>query len=187
MGTYSRAIEEFEILRRSTQGKNKDDWPIALEYEEEILALVSKFGDSGQSGASAPMVASLLVRTIELLCLHKPLLPLTGDTEEWVDVSEISPCPQFQNRRDSAVFKDTEYADSVYLDAVRFQTSDRYVAFSGTVDEITSRLRVKSFPFTPKTFYLDVEEVMDSTGNSEYHIKDRSQLDAVFAYYDPLP
>ena len=51
--------------------------------------------------------------------------------------------------------------------------------FYGKVDDVSSSLLVKSFPFIPKTFWIDV--IKDSGGI--FKIKDRNQLNKVYEYY----
>jgi hypothetical protein len=43
---------------------------------------------------------------------------------------------------------------------------------------------VKAFPFTPKTFYIDVTEVEEPKDNWTFYIKNEKQLEKVFKYYD---
>jgi hypothetical protein len=43
---------------------------------------------------------------------------------------------------------------------------------------------IKSFPFTPKTFYIDVRDVEVAKDDWESFIVDPSQLDEVWEYYD---
>jgi hypothetical protein len=43
---------------------------------------------------------------------------------------------------------------------------------------------IKSFPFTPKTFYIDVKDVEVAKDDWESFVVDPSQLDEVREYYD---
>ena len=43
---------------------------------------------------------------------------------------------------------------------------------------------VKSFPFTPKTFYIDVIEEEVAKDDWEMYVKDVKQLNKVWKYYD---
>ena len=103
--TKNFAERELDILVKSnTDPENR---PIIEAFIPEILALVDKFGNSGQSGGSAPYTASALSSAIKKLCMQEPICPITGIDEEWVDVSEL--CDGkivYQNRRCSALFKD---------------------------------------------------------------------------------
>jgi hypothetical protein len=64
---------------------------------EGTLELLKVFSDQGHSGMSAPYAVALF----EKLALWKPIAPLTGEDDEWNEVSEGT----WQNRRNSAVFK----------------------------------------------------------------------------------
>ena len=55
----------------------------------------------------------------------------------------------------------------------------------GTTKEgISSRQFIKSFPFEPKTFVIDVIETEVSKGDWEFEVKDKAQLKKVSEYYD---
>ena len=123
----------------------------------------------------------------------------------------------YQNKRNSAVFKDE--TGVWYLDAVIWcadtpgDSGSTWDNFSGTVEGIKSRQYIKEFPFTPKTFRINVTKEMlpsdweeepyfqekdfyytkdfETTGlknwlkgeKYRYVIKDMKQLDEVFEYY----
>ncbi len=66
------------------EGKNL----LIAEFVPEIEALVDKFGQSGQSGASAPFTAGAIVDTIKKMLAQEPLgegIECTDD--EWSDCS----------------------------------------------------------------------------------------------------
>jgi len=186
--TKSHAQIELEILRKTTPDA------IVLEFEKEILELCEAFGNSGQSGGSAPYTAGALSQAIKKLCLQKTIAPLTGEDSEFNNNIDKE---TYQNNRDSAVFKKDDKA--YYLDAITWQVQDDYDTFSGSVNGISSRQYIKSFPFTPKTFYIDVvredwndekhnngewDKVEFGPGPMAYQIKDKKQLEQVFEYYD---
>jgi len=180
MTTLEHAKKEFEILENWDKS-NEDNKPIILEFKEEILALVGAFGKSGQSGGSAPYTASAISQAVKKLCLHEPMGPITGDSSEWTEIAEESDKPLFQNNRLSSVFKEGEDGQSYFLDAIIFQGEEDWYTFTGTVEGVWSGQFIKSFPFYPKTFYVDVEE---DKANGEYRIKNPEQLKEVFEYYD---
>lgn len=183
--TALKAKEELDILvSQSTDPNNR---PIIEPFIPEILALVEKFGNSGQSGGSAPMTASALSSAILTLCLQEPLCEITGDASEWVNVTHDVGKPLFQNKRCSALFK-TEGEDPYYLDAIVW-VNDRGHGWSGNAlladgTQIRSRQRVKSFPFRPKTFQINVTEVEEPKDDWTFYVKDESQLKEVFDYYN---
>ncbi len=182
--TQSKAIREFEILEKTVKE------PVILEFKEEILALVDKFGNSGQSGGSAPFVASAISGAVKTLCLQKTITPLTGEDTEWVDN---------QNNRNSAVFWDEKNEKAHFLDAIVFR-GDITGCFTGNSismkdgSTIGSSNFIKKFPFEPKTFYIDVietewadkEETVKKQGGGWWTsvVKDEKQLEEVWKYYD---
>lgn len=194
--TARHALREFEILRQITPDS------LILDFQDEILALCERFGNSGQSGGSAPYTASAIANAVKKLCLFQTLSQLTGEDDEWNEVSN----GVYQNNRNSAVFKDKD-GHAYYIDAIIWKgdtwnadhTSNDWDTFTGKIENISSRQYIKSFPFTPKKFYIDVSrEKYDKEkhgspanavstgldGDVVYFIKDKSQLNEVFEYYD---
>jgi hypothetical protein len=167
--------------------KTCDD-AIVKEFIPEIIAIVDKFGESGQSGGSAPYTSHALSDTIAKLCMFKPISDVTGNDDEWNNVHDEDKGPVvYQNKRESAIFKD-EDNKPYYLDAIIFKDNEG-CAFSGSAqlsngEKINSRQYIKQFPFQPKTFYVDVNRKEISPDNWEHYVKDESQLDEVFEYYD---
>lgn len=186
--TKDRAIIEFKILKETTEGA------LVLHYEKEILALVNKFNHSGQSGGSAPYTAGAIADTVRKLCLQKPLCPITGHDDEWFEHDD----GHFQNKRLSSVFKEGKEAKPYYIEAIIFKGNNDH-CFTGngvTLKDgsvIGSRQYIK-LPFQPKSFYIDVietewadkEETVKKVGGGWWTsvVKDESQLDEVFEYYD---
>lgn len=197
--TMTKAEQEFDILEQT----NKE--AIVLEFKNEILALVNKFGNSGQSGGSAPYVSQIISNVVKKLCMQQSISPIMGTDDEWNDVSEISDekiGTIFQNKRNSAIFKDNTGA--YYLDAIVFEGENGNRFTSGSVDlpekaktinglKIGSSQYIKEFPFEPKTFYVNVietewtdkEQTKQKNGGGWWTsiIKDETQLNDVFEYY----
>lgn len=138
-----------------------------------------------------------LLRSIKDLILYNPISPLTGIDEEWCDVSEI--CNErewYQNKRCSALFKFGKEGKPYYLDAIVMReqngacwsgnawlSQDDYE--SGDLDRMVGkRGYVKSFPFIPKTFYVDVRDMEVEGGDTEYFVVDLGQLKPIWDYYD---
>jgi hypothetical protein len=69
-------------------------------YSESIIRAVEAFASYGHSGGSAMCAREQL----HALLGFKPLSPLTGDPAEWVDHSDMSGTPLWQNKRDPSVF-----------------------------------------------------------------------------------
>ena len=190
--TRTHAERELDILATTS--------PTAVinEFRSEILALCEAFGKSGQSGGSAPYTARALSRAVEKLCLHGTIAPLTGEDDEWNDSERVlsENGGYYQNNRESAVFKQ-RMGRAYYLNAIIWDGEDKGDSFTGTVEGIRSRQYIKSFPFKPKTFRVNVyrvpydkdkhaksDVVSCGSGDFVYFIKDKKQLDEVFAYYE---
>ena len=216
--THNHAQMELEILSKSSTDPNNR--PIIEEFIPEILAICEKFGNSGQSGGSAPYTATALAQAIKKLCLQESISPITGIDEEWVDVSQYDAEGKqwYQNSRCAAIFKDGKDGKPYYLDAIIWkgdtegESGNDWDTFTGRVEDIRSRQYIKSFPFTPKSFYIDVSremlpedwdqepfyensfydtKIFEATGERVWHkekyryfIKDRKQLKKVWKYYD---
>lgn len=182
-------ITEDSVTRRFAQNElnllktgKKNNRPIILEFEPEILELVDKFGNSGQSGGSAPYVAAALGDTIKSLCLQKPIAPI--EDSDWGSEDSLIKGVQ-QNTRCYGLFK--EKGKSYYLDAVVFKDENGN-AWNGSAKlksgkTIQSRQYINGFPFVPKTFIVDVEKKSTGKDDSDFIVKDESQLGEVFKYY----
>lgn len=67
---------------------------------ESIMELMECFSKQGHSGYSAMMVSYLFHQLVS----GKTLSPLTSDPDEWMDVSEMSQEPMWQNTRKYSCF-----------------------------------------------------------------------------------
>lgn len=156
---------------------------------ESVLELVNKFAEQGHSGASAAMTTQLFSKVAS----YEALSPLTGEDDEWNQINDgIDGDIKYQNKRDGRVFK---HADGrvTFNDAIIWR-GDIGGDFSGSVEGISS-IAIKGFPFTPKTFYIDVSDyryIKNEDGSLtedpegdwwEHEIKDRGQLEEVWEYY----
>ena len=98
--TQKFAQLELEILAATVPDA------IVTPFAKEILALCEAFGNSGQSGGSAPYTATAISKAVKKLLLQEPICEVTGHENEWVDVSEIGDGSIiYKNSRCSAVFK----------------------------------------------------------------------------------
>ena len=192
----SHAKRELELLEITTPDA------IVIPFKNEILALCEAFGRSGQSGGSAPFTATAISQAVKKLMMFETLAPLTGEDSEWVDMSEYNDGKSmFQNNRDSRVFKNGKDGQAYFIEAIVFDgniggrfTGNGSVTYNG--ENIGSAQYIKGFPFTPKTFYVDVidhrwadkeEKTPDESGDWWTHsIKYEKQLNEVFKYYDKM-
>lgn len=90
----------------------------------------------------------------------------------------------YQNRRCSALFKDPN--GSWYLSAIVWKDQEGSCwGGSAQLDDqpVYARQFIKEFPFTPKTFYIDVVGREVKPDDWEFYIKDPEQLNRVWKYY----
>ena len=71
---------------------------------EHILKMVKLFAEEGHSGFSGRYALDLLTKLLDF----KPLTPLTGEDDEWTDISDYGDSPSYQNKRYSSVFKNPD-------------------------------------------------------------------------------
>jgi hypothetical protein len=199
---------DYELDRLLRRAEEKGETPIIKEFVPEVKAIVKKFAESGQSGGSAPFTTSVIIQVIEKLLKQEPLGGIENSDDEWGSLSSFGDDESYQNNRLSSVFKQGKEGKPYYLNAIVFRNPEKdYTFTSGSIDlpdlagdgnggKIGSSHYIKSFPFEPKTFIIDVEEkeyrkLKDGTlveeeggGWWESWVKDPSQLDQVWEYYD---
>ena len=121
-----------------------------------VLELMEVFAKQGHSGMSAPIVADLFQK----LANYKPLGPITGKDEEWVEVfNDKDGQPVYQNKRGSAVFKHSD-GRATYNDSIIKRCPDGacwngplYLTREDAINNVNKiEVEIKGFPFTPKTF-----------------------------------
>ena len=158
------------------------------------MELVEVFAKQGHSGNSAGIVRTIFNK----LAAYEPLMDITGSDEEWGDVHDIgnSSNPWYQNKRCSALFKDGKDGKPYYIDAIvkRDQNGVTWSGMAWLNEEdyksgdrskmVGKRGYIKSFPFKPKTFIIDVKDVEVTKDDWESFIVNPSQLDEVWKYYD---
>jgi hypothetical protein len=108
---------------------------------EGTLELLKVFCDQGHSGSSAPFAVDLFTK----LASYKPLTPITGSDDEWVEVGEDT----WQNRRASNVFKGAD-GNAYNIDGIVFwewftdeETGEKFKTYFTSKD---SRVPV-TFPY----------------------------------------
>jgi len=117
-----------------------------VEMRKHILHMVKEFSEEGHSGFSGRYALNILIKLLDF----KPLTPLTGADDEWINLEEYSHVPHWQNKRRSSVFKDAD--GSCYdIDGKVFwewykdnegNISKSYYSGSGCSTPVT-------FPYTP--------------------------------------
>ena len=123
----------IEWAKKELSRIEHDEDGIQNLVDDNVLELLEILCNQGHSGMSAAYVLNLFDRLSHFL----PLTPLTGEDDEW---TEVSP-GRFQNKRYSAVFKDS---DGAYNSEGKIFSHDGKIWFSNK----DSRIPI-SFPYMP--------------------------------------
>ena len=118
-------------------GRDGDNEGQSMVYDD-VVELLEVFHRQGHSGSSAPYVMRLFSR----VAMFKPLSPLTGEDDEWNEISRNELAIEYQNKRKSSVFK---------------QLKDDGTVFVYDIDAVVSPESI-TFPYTPITRTVFVEE-----------------------------
>lgn len=148
----SHAERELDLI-----GMTEDD-EMNGEMRKHILHMIQEFSNEGHSGFSAQYAINILTKLMK----YEPLSPLTGEDDEWNDVSDHNGRMTYQNRRASHVFKDETGAYDINgkvfwewherpLDEDEEGYPDTY-RFKSYYTSRDSRVYV-TFPYTPTTVY----------------------------------
>ena len=70
------------------------------EIAKSVERLVETFAADEHSGGSAHLTLSIFERVVRF----QPLTPITSDPSEWMNVSDVSGTPMWQNRRQPSAF-----------------------------------------------------------------------------------
>lgn len=200
-----------ELKRMLDNAQKEGKTPLIADFVPEIEALVDKFGQSGQSGGSAPFTAGAIVDTIKKMLAREPLGEGIMCTEdEWNDCSMYEDAAPgtgtYQNNRLSSVFKQGKDGKPYFLNAIVFKPIGKDYTFTGnsvaltegSEETIGSMHYIKSLPFQPKTFVIDVEEkeyrkledgsLVEEEGGGwwESWLADPKHLDQVWEYYEKM-
>lgn len=188
------AKREFKILKKQDPNSN------ILKYKKEIINLIKKFDDDN-SGTSAAYIINLISNTIYNLLSYTPITPIVENPDDWVDVTD----DLYQHKRCGQIFKYSYQDLPYYLDAILWKDNDYTFIGKGiyqSIDglEITNSRQYFNYPFTPKTFVIDVirhylndppssydknfDYRIDDNGKAYiYIVKDLNQLNEAFKYY----
>jgi hypothetical protein len=140
MNLLSYAESELNLIGLT----EKDDYNAMMR--KHILHMIKEFADEGHSGFSAPYAIQILTK----LMSFKPLTPLTGEDDEWVEVSQYSDgSMRYQNKRLSSVFKNSDGScynndGKVFWDWFRNEDGNAVKSYYTSRD---SRVEV-TFPYT---------------------------------------
>lgn len=109
------AKQELDRIGMTDNDRTGEDMNFCMR--DHILRMIEEFEKEGHSGFSASYALSVLKRLLEF----KPLTPLTGEADEWMDVYEDDKGRTvYQNVRLSTVFKNGEDGEAYDIDGKVF-------------------------------------------------------------------
>lgn len=161
----------------------KDGDELQEAINKNVLDIIELFASQGHGCISAGYVMSILER---LLCF-KPITPLTGEDDEWTDVSYEMGRKHFQNKRCASVFKTTDAQGNTIevhdIDAIAYSDN------GGLTWYTSNRFRKNAtFPYEPPTHpekvYIEyTEDVPLGWSGDKYEIitDDKERIEALRA------
>jgi hypothetical protein len=205
---YESNLMNFAQSELKIAGLFDDDSDYNGAIATAIMELMNVFSKQEHSGFSGSMVIDLFKK----LAKFQPITPIMGTDDEWTDCEDNL----YQNKRCSAIFKNGKDGEPYYIDAIVWQGEEGWDNFTGCINKYKSFQHIKSFPFVPKTFYVDViKEMLPDDYNDgpfvecenscdkkefeligeknckkkkyRYVIKDENQMKEVFEYYKENP
>lgn len=152
-----------------------NDSPYDGDIGKAVMELIEVFEKQGHSGLSASIVRSLFNRVSNF----KPLTPLTFEDDEWELAFETKEV--YQNKRDSAIFKEGKNGRPYTIDAF-YMRNEKGETFTGALwlDEkrYVRRCYIKD-PANIPTIEIKVKEI----NGYDFPI-DKFQLETLKKYYD---
>jgi hypothetical protein len=141
---HNHALAEFRAAGwTDADGKFEDE--MQEDICKHVLELLKVFSDEGHSGTTAPYTVNMFKK----LAMFEPLVPLTGEDWEWNECGN----GVFQNKRCSRVFKQADrFNGQAYDIEGKVFREPSGACYTGA----ESRVPV-TFPYTPKTEYVDVQ------------------------------
>jgi hypothetical protein len=141
---HNHALAEFRAAGwTDADGKFEDE--MQEDICKHVLELLKVFSDEGHSGTTAPYTVNMFKK----LAMFEPLVPLTGEDWEWNECGN----GVFQNKRCSRVFKQADrFNGQAYDIEGKVFREPSGACYTGA----ESRVLV-TFPYTPKTEYVDVQ------------------------------
>ena len=148
---------EHEADRKDAEEHGRKYNPKDFSYGGEIYASALRAFKSmlkdGHSGCSWGFTKETLIRLMN----HRPLTPLTGSDDEWVECGWASRDGEkiFQNKRCSAVFKNVDkdgnvrYTDNDY--SICIDEENKYCHHFGLSSNEVDKLFPIKFPYMPST------------------------------------
>lgn len=160
MSNYkTHAMREFRAAGWTDEnGKFNDEMQELIC--NHVLKLIDIFSEVGHSGSTAPYAISLFKK----IASFEPIAPLTGEDDEWIDVSYYGGGVHYQNKRLGTVFKDSKDSQAYWMDGrvfwewAKFEDGEMFKSYYTNSD---SRIYI-DFPWTkpehPEYVFVPTEE-----------------------------
>lgn len=168
------AQNELNILLKSCT--DSESLKMQKVMNDDIMEIVKKFASQGHSGFSAQYALNLVTRLLQ----YKPITPLTGDDEEWVEL-DYSDDLAYQNKRCPQIFKQKD--GKIYDVEGKVFSSDNGHSWYTSKD---SRVYVEmpyNVPTRPESVIIDNKEQREAILTKIIHIIENIQ-ECKFNYND---
>lgn len=149
-----------------------------------VMELITVFANQGHSGCSANLVSNLFNK----LSRYEPLTPLKFSDDEWCETSG----GVFQNKRNSAVFKDGVNGRPYYIDAfikIAIFPDGHKSGWNGTLDVVGGKCVRRCYIRDPKqmpTIKIELPVCFNGNRSDEwgFYPATEEQLGELKRYYD---
>jgi len=151
-----------------------------------VLELIQVFADQDHSGMSANIVRQMFNK----LAAYKLLSPLTFKDDEWIEPGEEwGASSSYQNKRNSAVFKEGKDARPYFIHAYTMVNANTGTSWGGSLDLEGGRRVRRCYIKDPKEMpTVKIEIPVESTGPEasdwEFLPLPEEKLEELKKYYD---
>lgn len=157
MTMESFAKRELDALMKAVDPKDEQGVEMQKHMHDNVLEVLEVIGKQGHSGFSIQYFKHLLNRLIDF----KPVAPLTGDDDEWVEVQGAEQgVPMEQNKRCPSVFRENKSNDEAYDIDGKLFSYDGGETWVGSKDSRVSITFPYFVPEEPERVIVDNEEDM---------------------------
>lgn len=155
------AQNELNILLKNCT--DSESLKMQKVMNDDIMEIVKKFASQGHSGFSAQYALNLVTRLLQ----YKPITPLTGEDEEWVEL-DYGDDLAYQNKRCPQIFKQKD--GKIYDVEGKVFSSDNGHSWYTSKD---SRVYIEmpyNVPARPESVIIDNKEQREAILTKIIHI-----------------
>ena len=157
MSLISHARKEMEMVMASCEPDGRN---MQQEMNDQVMELVKLFASHCHSGATAPYALHMFLR----LASFKPLIPLTGEDDEWIDVMCYEGTVWMQqNIRCTSVFREKDNNNMAYDNNAKIFTNDGGETWYSCSSSSEMGRSYITFPYSvslePERVYLQPEDI----------------------------